>query len=345
MSNRMNGQWRLKSRPVGMVAPSDFERVDEPLADIGEGEFLIRNLFLAFEPAMRGWLNDVKSYVPPVQIGEVMRASTVGQVIESNNADYPVGTFVTGMFGWQEFAISNGEPGIMGRTGRVPEGVKPQLMLSALGGTGLTAYFGMLDIGQPQEGDVVVVSGAAGATGSVAGQIAKIKGASKVVGIAGGEAKCRWLVEELGYDAAIDYKSDDVQARLREECPKGINVFFDNVGGDILDAALLNMAQNGRIVLCGGISSYNEEELPPGPKNYMQLVIRRCKMQGFILIDYFDQAPQALADLGQWIAEGKLKHAEDIQEGFENTPETFLRLFEGKNLGKQLLKIGEPMAS
>ncbi len=343
MSNRVNGQWRLKSRPVGMVKESDFERVDEPLRDIEDGEFLIRNLYLAFEPAMRGWLNDVKSYVPPVQIGEVMRASTVGQVVESNNADYAVGDYVSGMFGWQEYAISDGKPGIMGRIGKVPEGIDPVLTLSALGGTGLTAYFGMLDIGEPKEGDVIVVSGAAGATGSVAGQIGKIKGASKVVGIAGGEQKCKWLVDELGFDAAIDYKSQDVQARLREECPKGIDIFYDNVGGDILDAALLNMAQNGRIVLCGGISQYNEEELPPGPKNYMQLVIRRCRMEGFILIDYFHRAGEAMAELSRWIDEGKLKHAEDIQECFENTPATFLRLFEGKNLGKQLLRIGEPV--
>lgn len=344
MSNRMNGQWVLQSRPQGMVKESDFNRVDEPLRDIEDGEFLIRNIYFAFEPAMRGWLNDVKSYVPPVQMGEVMRASTVGQVIESKNAEYQVGAFVSGMFGWQEFAISDGKPGIMGRISKVPEGVPPELILSALGGTGLTAYFGMLDIGKPQPGDVVVVSGAAGATGSVAGQIAKIKGASTVVGIAGGEKKCNWLTEELGYDAAIDYKNENVHARLRELCPKGINVFFDNVGGQILDDALLNMAQNGRIVLCGGISAYNSEELPPGPKNYMQLVIRRCRMEGFILIDYFDQAPAAIADLSAWVAEGKLKHAEDIQEGFENTPKTFLRLFEGKNLGKQLLKIAEPMS-
>lgn len=341
MSNRMNGQWRLKQRPSGMVREDDFEYVEEPVPELGADEFLVRNVYLAFEPAMRGWLNDVKSYVPPVQIGEVMRASTVGRVVESNNAEYPEGTLVTGMFGWQEFAISDGKPGVMGRLGKVPEGVDPALMLSALGGTGLTAYFGMLDVGKPQQGDVVVVSGAAGATGSVAGQIARIKGAAKVVGIAGGERKCRWLVDTLGFDAAIDYKAEDVHKRLREECPKGINVFFDNVGGDILDAALLNMAQHGRIVLCGGISSYNAEELPPGPKNYMQLVIRRCTMAGFILIDYFDQAPQALADLRQWLESGELKHAEDIQEGFENTPRTFLRLFTGENLGKQLLKIAD----
>lgn len=342
MSNRMNGQWKLKSRPVGMVKESDFEYVEEPVADqLADGEFLIRNLYLAFEPAMRGWLNDVKSYVPPVQIGEVMRASSVGQVVESNNPDFKTGDMVSGMLGWQEFAISDGKPGVMGAVSKVPDGIPPYLVLSALGGTGLTAYFGMLDIGKPEPGDVVVVSGAAGATGSVAGQIANIKGAAKVVGIAGGKTKCDWLVNELGFNVAIDYKSEDVNKRLAMECPDGINLFFDNVGGEILDAALLNMAQNGRVVLCGGISSYNESELPPGPKNYMQLIIRRCTMQGFIVIDYFDQAEKAIADLSSWIAEGKLKHAEDIQEGIENTPKTFLRLFQGKNVGKQLLKIGE----
>lgn len=342
MAKQMNGQWRLKARPMGMVKESDFEYVEEPVPELGAGEFLIRNIYLAFEPAMRGWLNDVKSYVPPVQIGEVMRASAVGQVVESRNPDFQPGDFVSGMFGWQQYAVSDGKPGPMGRLSKVPDGVAPELMLSALGGTGLTAYFGMLDIGKPQKGDVVVVSGAAGATGSVAGQIARIKGASKVVGIAGGPEKCRWLVDELGFDAAIDYKSEDVRGRLRQECPDGINVFFDNVGGQILDDALLNMALFGRVVLCGGISSYNEEELPPGPKNYMQLVIRRCNMQGFILIDYLDRAGEALADLSRWIQEGRLKHAEDIQEGFENTPKTFLRLFQGKNLGKQLLKVAEP---
>ena len=245
--------------------------------------------------------------------------------------------------GWQEYFIDDGSPGAMGRSvNKISEGVAPELMLSALGGTGLTAYFGMLDIGKPEQGDVVVVSGAAGATGSVAGQIARIKGASKVVGIAGGPEKCRWLTEDLGFDVAIDYKSENVYARLQSECPEGINIFFDNVGGQILDDALLNMAMNGRIVLCGGISSYNEVELPPGPRNYMQLVIRRCTMQGFILIDFFHRASEAVADLAAWIASDELKHAEDIQEGIENTPRTFLRLFEGKNMGKQLLKIAEP---
>ena len=342
MSNRMNGQWRLKSRPEGMVKETDFEYVQEALPELGEGEFLIRNLYFSFEPAMRGWLNDVKSYVPPVQLGEVMRAGAVGQVIESNHPDFKPGEFVQGQLGWQEYAINNGQPGMMGAVAKVPEGVPPYLVLSALGGTGLTAYFGLLDVGQPKEGDVVVVSGAAGATGSVVGQIARIKGAAKVVGIAGGPEKCAWLTDDLGFDAAIDYKSENVMQRLREECPKGINVFFDNVGGDILDDALLNMAQNGRIVLCGGISQYNDTDLPSGPKNYMQLVIRRCRMEGFIVIDYMHRAGEAIKELSAWIASGELKHGEDIQEGIENTPKTFLRLFEGKNRGKQLLKIAEP---
>ena len=253
----MNGQWRLRARPDGMVKESDFEYVEEPIASPGEGQLLVRNLYLAFEPAMRGWLNDVKSYVPPVQIGEVMRASTVGQVVESNHPEFAAGDIVSGMFGWQQYAIADGEPGVMGRLTKVPDGIPPSLVLSALGGTGMTAYFGMLDVGGLKQGDTVLVSGAAGATGSVAAQIARIKGAAKVVGIAGGETKCQWLLDEAGCDAAIDYKSDDVGRRLRQEFPKGVDLFFDNVGGDILDAALLNMAQNGRVVICGGISQYN----------------------------------------------------------------------------------------
>jgi len=343
MSNRNNGQWILKSRPVGMVKESDFEYVESPVAELlADNEFLVRNLYFAFEPAMRGWLNDVKSYLPPVKIGEVMRAGTVGQVVESNNPNFSIGDFVSGTMGWQEYVVTDGQNTSTGNINKVPDGVPPYLMLSALGTTGLTAYFGMLDLGKPGVGDVVVVSGAAGATGSIAGQIAKIKGAAKVVGIAGGEAKCNWLKTELGFDEVIDYKSENVMAELAKYCPNGIDIYFDNVGGEILDAALLNMAQNGRIVLCGGISAYNEAELPPGPKNYMQLVIRRCTMAGFIVLDYLDQAPKAYSDIMGWIADGSLKHAEDIQEGIENTPSTFLRLFQGKNRGKQLLKIAEP---
>lgn len=342
MANETNRQWRLKSRPHGMIAESNFELVSDPVPEPADGQVLIRTAYLAFEPAMRGWLNDVKSYMPPVAIGEVMRSSAVGRVVKSRNPAYPEGAWVHGMFGWQEYVLADGSPGPMGGLSRVPDGIHPTLVLSALGGTGLTAYFGMLEIGRPEEGDVVVVSGAAGATGSVAGQVARIKGAGKVIGIAGGERKCRWLTDQARFHTAIDYKAEDVGTRLREECGDAINVFFDNVGGATLDAALLNMAQGGRIALCGGISGYNEEEVPPGPRNYMQLVIRRCTMQGFLLLDYFPRAREAIEDLSKWIASGELVHAEDIQQGFENAPKTFKRLFEGKNLGKQLLRVGDP---
>lgn len=336
---RVNRQWRLRSRPVGMVKESDFELVSEPVPALADGQFLVKSLYFAFEPAMRGWLNDVKSYIPPVGLGEVMRASTVGEVVESRHPDYAVGDKVSGMLGWQEYAVADGHPGPMGRLSKVPAGIQPEWMLSVLGGTGLTAYFGMTNIGEVREGDTVLVSGAAGATGSIAAQIAKLRGAAKVVGIAGGSEKCKWLTDVAGLDAAIDYKSEQVGARLREEFPHGVSLFFDNVGGEILDEALLNMAQFGRIVLCGGISAYNEETLPPGPSNYMQIVIRRLTVRGFILIDHLKDAAQAIGEISGWLAKGKLAHAEDIQVGFENTPKTFLRLFEGKNLGKQLLKV------
>jgi len=324
-----------------MVKESDFELIEEPIPEIADGQVHVKNLYLAFEPAMRGWLDDVPSYIPPVGIGEVMRASTVGEIVSSRNPDFAEGQLVSGMLGWQEHVVTDGAPGPMGGLTRVPEGLPPELMLSALGATGLTAYFGMTDVGEVKEGDHVLVSGAAGATGSVAAQIAKLRGAAKVVGIAGGPKKCAWLTEEAGLDAAIDYKSEDLLKRLREEFPDGISLFFDNVGGPVLNDALLRMAWFGRVVLCGGISAYNEEELPPGPSNYMQIVIRRLTVKGFILFDYLAKSGKAIGEISNWIEEGKLTHAEDIQQGFESAPKTLLRLFEGKNLGKQLLKISE----
>ena len=337
---RTNGQWRLAKRPEGMVQESDFEYVEEPLAAIGEGEILVRNLYLAFEPAMRGWLNDVPSYIPPVGIGEVMRASTVGQIIESKNADYAKGQLVSGMFGWQQYFVGGGE-GRIGGVSLVPDGTPPYRMLSLLGGTGLTAYFGLHKIHPVQEGDNVLVSGAAGATGSVVAQLARIAGAGKVVGIAGGKEKCDWLLDKAKVDGVIDYKNENVGRRIREEFPKGVDLFFDNVGGDILDATLNRMADNGRITLCGGISGYNEKELPPGPRNIMQIVVHRLSVRGFILFDHIAGAGEAISELTRLSAAGELVVEEDIQEGFENTPKTFLRLFQGKNLGKQLLKIAD----
>ena len=337
-----NGQWRLAARPVGMVKESDFELVTEEIDGLEDGQLLVRNLYLAFEPAMRGWLDDVPSYIPPVQLGEVMRASSVGQVVESKHPDYAEGELVSGMLGWQQYFVTDGSPGPFGGLSKVPDGVPPQRVLSVLGGTGLTAYFGIHDVHPVREGDHVLVSGAAGATGSVAAQIARIRGAEKVVGIAGGPEKCAWLTNQAKLDAAIDYKNENVLKRIREEFPKGVDLYFDNVGGDILDAALLGMAERGRITMCGGISGYNEEEPPPGPRNLMQTVIKRLSIRGFILFDHLAGAGQAIADLSAWTAAGDLVVEEDIQEGFENTPRTFLRLFEGKNLGKQLLKIADP---
>lgn len=338
-----NRQWRLRSRPAGMVQESDFECVEAPIPEPDAGQVLVRNLYFAFEPAMRGWLNDVKSYVPPVGIGEVMRASCVGQIVKSRHPDLHEGQLVSGMFGWQDYAVVGETDPVMGRAVTpVPSGVKLEQTLSVLGGTGMTAYFGMHDIGGIKAGDAVLVSGAAGATGSVAGQIARIRGASKVVGIAGGKTKCDWLTQDLGFDAAIDYRSEDVGARLQALLPKGADLFFDNVGGPVLDAALLNMAPFGRVVLCGGISQYNEQELPPGPRNYMQIVIRRLTVRGFILIDHLSEVERARDDLSRWLAAGELQSREDIQQGFEQTPATFLRLFRGENIGKQLLKVAEP---
>jgi len=324
-----------------MVKESDFEYVEEPVPALQDGQVLVRNLYLAFEPAMRGWIDDVPSYIPPVQIGAVMRASTVGQVIESKHPDFPKGQLVSGMLGWQQYVVTDGAPGPLGGLSKVPDGVPPTRMLSILGGTGLTAYFGIHDVQPVREGDNVLVSGAAGATGSVVSQIARIRGAGKVVGIAGGPEKCRWLIEQAKVDAAIDYKNENVGRRLHEEFPKGIDLYFDNVGGDILDAALANMAERGRITMCGGISGYNEKELPPGPRNIMQIVVKRLTVRGFILLDHFAGLGKAIADLSRWSASGEIVVEEDIQEGFENTPKTFLRLFQGKNLGKQLLKIAD----
>jgi len=343
MAARMNRKWVLRTRPKGMVKTSDFELVEEPLPELQEGQALVRNLLVAFDPAMRGWLDDRKSYVPPVGIGEVMRASAVGRVLESRSPKLAVGDLVTGTMGWQEHAVVDlGRPSLFGGASRLPPGATPEQALSIFGITGLTAYFGLLDVGQPKEGDVVLVSGAAGATGSVAAQIARIKGASKVVGIAGGPDKCRWLVEKAGLDAAIDYKREDVGRRMREECPKGVDVFFDNVGGAILNSALANMADHGRIVLCGGISGYNATEPQPGPSNIMELVVRRCRMEGFIVIDYLSRMPEAVAELAKWAAAGELVAEVDVQVGFEHVPGCLLRLFEGRNLGKQLCRIGEP---
>jgi len=330
--SKVNRQWLLKARPVGMVKESDFELNEAPIPSPADGQILVRNTHLAFEPAMRGWMEDRESYLPPVGIGEVMRGMTVGEVVESKLAGYEPGDVVTGMTGWQEYAL--GDAGL----GKLPPGVEAPLAMSVLSVTGLTAYFGMLELGKPQPGDTVVVSGAAGATGSVAGQIAKIEGC-RVIGIAGGADKCAWLTKEAHFDAAIDYKTEDVGSRLAELCPKGIHVYFDNVGGEILNEVLARIAQKARVVLCGAISGYNLEETPPGPSNYFNLVIQRGRMEGFIVLDYLPRFAEASAKLLDWVREGKIAWQADIQNDFENAPKTFQRLFTGANTGKQLLAL------
>jgi NADPH-dependent curcumin reductase CurA len=337
----MNRQWLLKTRPEGLVGPEHFEMVKTalPQPDMPAGEVLIKTLMLGFDPAMRGWLIDEPSYLPPVAIGEVMRASSVGQVVASTRTDLPVGTLVQGLLNWQEYSL--GGPKSMIPPRLVPEGTPPNLPLSVFGTTSITAYFGLLDVGQPVAGDTVLVSGAAGATGSMVAQIAKLKGC-KVVGIAGGAEKCQWLLDECGIDAAIDYKNEDLNTRIGELCPEGVNVFFDNVGGDTLEVAISHMADFGRIALCGAIASYNDTDAKPGPNNLLLLVARRIKMQGFIALDYLSRAEESMADIAEWVMAGNIAWREDIQEGFEAIPETLQRLFDGRNQGKQLLKLADP---
>lgn len=333
-----NRQWVLASRPKGWVSEDNFELKESDMPKPGDGQILVKVTYIAFEPAMRGWINDVESYIKPVQIGEPMRAMGAGEVVESNHPDFKPGDQVSGFFGWQEYAVVDAE-GALFPVQKLEGGVDPELALSILGITGLTGYFGFLEHGQPKEGDVVVVSGAAGATGSVVGQIAKIKGCT-VIGIAGGPEKCKWLIEELGFDHAIDYKSEKISRRLRELAPKGINIFYDNVGGEALEAVLNNLHRGARLVICGGISGYNEpNSLPPGPKNYLNIVMWSSTMRGFLLGDFSDRFDEGTKQLTEWVKEGKIKAAVDVQTGFDKVPATFMRLFEGKNIGKQLLKL------
>jgi NADPH-dependent curcumin reductase CurA len=334
---RRNQHILLAARPTGEIKPGDFEIVDVPMPVPGAGEILVEMQYLAVEPAMRGWMEDRASYVPPVQIGEVMRGQGAGIVLQSDNPEFPVGTMVSGLVGWRRYVVSDGRSIPLRK---LPEGVSPAAALNVLGLTGLTAWFGMLDIGVPQAGDTVLVSGAAGATGSIAGQLARIAGA-RVVGIAGGPKKCEWLVSELGFDAAIDYKSEDTAQRVSEVCPRGVNVYFDNVGGEILDIALDNLAERARVVLCGGISRYNETGPIAGPVNYFNLVYRRARMEGFIVMDYAPRFHEAIEALVKHLDSGELRHRETILQGFEQLPQALRDLFSGGNIGKQLVAVNE----
>lgn len=332
--SQLNRQFLLAKRPVGAATRETFSYVETPVGEPGPNQIVVENLYLSLDPAMRGWMNDAKSYIPPVGIGEVMRALGVGKVIASNNPAFAVGDHVNGALGVQDYFV--GEP--RGFYKVDPSRAPLPLYLSALGMTGMTAYFAFLDVGQPKEGDTVVISGAAGAVGSVVGQIAKIKGC-RVVGIAGGAEKCKLLKDELGFDGVIDYKNEDLHAALKRECPKGVDVYFDNVGGDILDAVLTRIAPKARIVICGAISQYNNKENVKGPANYLSLLVNRARMEGFVVMDYAAQFADAAKEMGGWMAAGKLKSKEDIVEGLETFPETLGKLFSGENFGKLVLKV------
>jgi NADPH-dependent curcumin reductase len=332
----LNHRFTLAARPVGTPKRSDWNYAAEPIPDLADGQLLIKILYVSLDPAMRGWMNEGKSYVPPIGIGEVMRAGALGRVVSSKNPAFAVGDHVYGALGVQQFAVSAGK----GLTKVDPKLAPLPVYLGTLGMPGMTAYFGLLDIGKPKEGDTVVVSGAAGAVGMVVGQIAKIKGC-RVVGIAGGQDKCQYVVRDLGFDSAIDYKAEDVRKSLRTHCPDGINVYFDNVGGDILEAALANLARGARIVICGAISQYCATGPVKGPSNYMSLLVNRASMTGMVVFDYADRYAVAGREMAGWMAAGKLKTREHIVEGLETFPDTLLQLFKGENTGKLILKIAD----
>jgi len=331
-----NRQVRLAARPFGLPRRGDWDFTSEALPAPVTGEFVVEISHLSIDPAMRGWMSARPSYVPPVEIGAVMRAGAIGRIIASEHPGFAVGEHVYGTFGVQEYAVSDGRGVIKVDTSLADLPV----YLGVLGMTGLTAYFALLDVGKPKEGDTVVVSGAAGAVGSVAGQIAKIKGC-RVIGIAGGPEKCRVVTEEFGFDGAIDYRMPDLRRMLRELAPRGVDVYFDNVGGEILDDVLTCIARGARIIICGAISQYNESEVR-GPANYMMLLVARASMTGMLVFDYADRYPEAMAALAGWYRAGRLAaHETIVRGGVEDFPETLLKLFEGANTGKLILALGE----
>jgi NADPH-dependent curcumin reductase len=332
----MNHQVRLAAHPSGLPKPSDWEMTEEPIPTPAAGQLVTAVSHISLDPAMRGWMNPGASYIEPVEIGTIMRAAGVGRVLASEHPEFTPGEHVYGTFGVQEYALSDGK-GVMKID---PSLASAPTYLGTLGLSGMTAYFGLLDVGKMKEGDTVVVSGAAGAVGSVAGQIAKIKGA-RVIGIAGGETKCRWLVDDLGFDAAIDYKAEDVRRSLRESAPDGVDVYFDNVGGEILDAVLTRLARGARIVVCGAVSQYNATDGVRGPENYLSLLVARASMTGMVIFDYASRFGQAASELAGWMADGRLISREDVVEGgVETFPEALLKLFAGENIGKLVLHVG-----
>jgi len=332
-----NRRFLLRRRPTGRIGPDTFELSEQPVPEIGDGEALVRVEWISLDPTNRMWINDTPTYLPPVGIGEVMRAAGMGTVVASNNPNYAVGQTVQGLLGWQEYAVLS--DGALVNPVDVADGVPPSSYLGALGMTGLTAWVGIREIGKPKPGETVVVSAAAGAVGSVAGQLAKAAGA-RVVGIAGGPQKCALLTDELGFDAAVDHRADDWAAQLKAATPDGIDVDFENVGGALMDAIFARLNIGARVALCGLISEYNAEDPPPGPRAFGNLLIQRALVKGFIVLDHFGQAPEAITEIAGLMQQGKLKPLETVVEGFEQLPTAINMLFDGKNVGKLVVKVG-----
>jgi NADPH-dependent curcumin reductase CurA len=335
-----NKQVRLAARPAGMPKPTDWHFTSEPVRALSDGEIMVKVLYLSLDPAMRGWMNEGKSYIRPVGIGEVMRAGGVGKVIASKSPAFAVGDHVSGVTGVQRYWVGPADDKAAGFHQVDPKAAPLPKYLNALGMPGMTAYFGLLEVGRPKPGETVVVSGAAGAVGQSVGQVARHKGC-RVVGIAGGKDKCDFVVNELGFDACIDYKNGSVREGLKAHCPKGVDVYFDNVGGEILDHVLTRINMKARIIICGAISQYNNTTPVKGPANYLSLLVNRARMEGIVVFDYADRYHVGIAEMGKWMKEGTFKTREDIVEGLEKFPEALLMLFEGKNFGKLVLRVSD----
>jgi NADPH-dependent curcumin reductase CurA len=335
-----NQQFRLAARPVGMPKRSDWEQTTEEVRAIADGEIVVKALYLSLDPAMRGWMNEGKSYIRPVAIGETMRAGGVGVVVASSSDKFAVGDYVSGGIGVQQYWVGAATDKTAGFYKIDPRMAPLTTWLNTLGMPGMTGYFGLIESGLPKAGETVVVSGAAGAVGMTVGQVAKHLGC-RVVGIAGGKEKCDFVVNELGFDACIDYKNGDVKDGLKEHCPKGVDVYFDNVGGEILDTVLTRINLRARIVICGAISQYNNTTAVKGPANYLSLLVNRARMEGIVVFDYADRYHTGVAAMAKWMKEGSFKSKEDVVDGLENFPEALLMLFEGKNFGKLCLKVAD----
>lgn len=338
MNQASNRQFILKSRPVGLPTPEEVPLIESPVPVAGEGEIVIRNLYISLDPAIRGWMSDAPSYIEPIPLGSPVWATGIGRVVDSNSPDFSVGDIALGMHAWEDYTLC-----AAAAASRVEDtmGLPLTNFLSILGAPGMTAYFGLLDVGKPQPGETLLVSGAAGAVGSCVGQIGKIKGC-RVIGIAGGEEKCRWIREDCGFDDVIDYKAcGDLTTAIAEKCPEGVDIYWENVGGEMLDAVLLNLAERARIVFCGWISTYNDRDKRAGPQNLWQLLAKSARMEGFVVSSYFNRFPEGIPVMAQWLAEGRVVFKEQVVDGLENTLDAFHMLFDGRNTGKLIVKIGD----